>query len=190
MVVIEVRAAVLTSIVAYSLEKVFTGAAPFADILPASAVIQVLSGKRPGRPKNQIMTDRLWKLTQRCLERNPGRRPDIADIVRYLSSSLAVRQDRACVTNARLDDPSRGTQDGAYTTQSKESWGGLLREGSRFSPMRRTFLQRAYNLLLTCGKPSAHEYQDGLQILLEKGPHLLKDRYEGQDLYRGRFITA
>jgi len=72
--------------------EVFSGAAPFADSTPTSATTKVLSGERPQRPKDPELTNKIWGLTTRCLERNPQRRPDIAEVVCGLQEALAVRQ--------------------------------------------------------------------------------------------------
>lgn len=55
-------------------------------------IAKVLSGERPKRPKDPILTNKLWNLVQRCLEQNPERRPDIAGVVCDLQKALAVRQ--------------------------------------------------------------------------------------------------
>jgi len=72
--------------------EVFSGAAPFADCTPTSATTRVLSGERPQRPKDPGLTNQIWDMATRCLERNPRRRPDITEIVCGLQNALAVRQ--------------------------------------------------------------------------------------------------
>ena len=72
-------------------------------------VARALLGERPGRPKDPILNDELWNLTQRCLEQNPGRRPDVADVVCYLQRALAVQQDRGDVGSiAKTDETTLG----------------------------------------------------------------------------------
>ena len=51
-----------------------------------------MTGERPERPKDPILTDGLWGLTKRCLEENPRRRPEIAEVISYLRT-LASRED-------------------------------------------------------------------------------------------------
>ncbi|KAF9643599.1 kinase-like protein [Thelephora ganbajun] len=73
--------------------EVSSGAAPFTDSTPTSIVAKVLSGEQPEQPNHPIMTDRLWALTQECLEENPRQRPEIKDVVCHLREALAIRQD-------------------------------------------------------------------------------------------------
>jgi len=73
--------------------KVTSGSAPFADSSPTSVAAKVMMGKRPKRPKDHILTDGLWRLTQRCLEENPRRRPGITEVVFYLRRTLAGLQE-------------------------------------------------------------------------------------------------
>jgi len=86
--------------------KVLSGDAPFFDSPPASVMAKILLGERPERPKVPILTDRLWDLIQRCLERNPRRRPGIADVIRNLRGALVDRQrdyaDLAKTNDTRL----------------------------------------------------------------------------------------
>ena len=72
-------------------------------------VARVLLGERPGRPKDPILNDELWNLTQRCLEQNPGRRPDVTDVLRYFQGVLVVQQDRGDVASiAKTDETTVG----------------------------------------------------------------------------------
>ena len=61
---------------------------------------KISSGELPERPKNPALADGLWRLTKRCLERNPRRRPKIAEVTSYLRRILTDRQGRAGVATA------------------------------------------------------------------------------------------
>lgn len=54
---------------------------------------KVLSGERPERPRDPTLTDGLWDMTQRCLDQDPRRRPEITEVVCELSRLLVTRQD-------------------------------------------------------------------------------------------------
>jgi len=84
--------------------KVFSGAAPFADSTPSSVTVTVLVGGRPERPNDPVLTDELWGLTQRCLEHDPRRRPEITEVVCELREALVVRKDRANVSDVPKTD--------------------------------------------------------------------------------------
>jgi len=84
--------------------KVSSGTAPFADSSPTSVATKIMMGQRPERPKDPILTDGLWVLTQRCLEENPQSRPEITEVISYLRI-LAGRRDYADV--AMVDDTTR-----------------------------------------------------------------------------------
>ena len=72
-------------------------------------VATVLLGKRPERPEDPILTNELWVLTQRCLDQDPQRRPEITEVVCDLQEALISRQDRTNVADvARVDDTSSG----------------------------------------------------------------------------------
>ena len=73
--------------------KVFSKAPPFANSTPTSVAAKVLLGERPKRPKDPVLIDGLWDLTQRCLDQNPRRRPEISEIVRYLQGDLILQKD-------------------------------------------------------------------------------------------------
>jgi len=75
--------------------EVTSGSAPFADSSPTSVVAKVMMGERPERPMDPILTDGLWGLIQRCLEENPLRRPEIAEVIYHLRKASASLQDHA-----------------------------------------------------------------------------------------------
>lgn len=102
------HAIVLVGCVIYQY-KVSSGSVPFADSSPTSVVMKVMMGKRPPRPKDPIVTDGLWSLTQRCLEENPRLRPEIAEVTSYLRNALAGRQDYADTPDVvAVDDTALG----------------------------------------------------------------------------------
>ena len=102
--------------------KVFSGAVPFADSTPTSVMAKVLSGERPERPNDPVLTNGLWNLTQRCLDRNPQLRPDITEVVCGLRRVLVDRKGHTGVANvAQIDDATfRSTrhQDSLYRASS------------------------------------------------------------------------
>ena len=70
---------------------------------------KVLSGERPERPRDPTLTDGLWDLTQRCLDQDPQRRPEITEVVCDLSRALIARQDHTdAADTTRADDTTLG----------------------------------------------------------------------------------
>jgi len=78
----------LTGACRSSVYKVFTGKAPFHNGIPATVVVEVLSGNRPGRPADPILTDDLWDLTKHCWDQDPRRRLEISEVVLHLRTLL------------------------------------------------------------------------------------------------------
>ncbi|KAF9644753.1 kinase-like protein [Thelephora ganbajun] len=64
--------------------EVFTGAAPFNDCSPPMAMLEIIRGRRPQRPKHSAVTGRLWELIQRCWNQDPKLRPDAAEVLKEL----------------------------------------------------------------------------------------------------------
>ena len=90
--------------------KITSGTAPFADSSPTSVAAKVMMGKRPERPKDQILTNGLWTLTKRCLEGDPQRRPEITEVIYYLRKTLTSLQDYADGSDlATSDDTTLGS---------------------------------------------------------------------------------
>jgi len=83
-----------------SVYKVFTGKVPFHNSIPATVVVDVLSGGRPDRPTKPSLTDDLWDLTERCWNHDPRRRPEILEVVLRL---------RTLFTHAELDGTTLGS---------------------------------------------------------------------------------
>lgn len=155
-------------------------------------VLRISSGGRPKRPKNPIMTDELWKLTQRCLEQDPQRRPEIADVVRCLRKTLTVRRDRVCSTNGIINNQSGESLAGHDVIESKGSWSSLHNDGGQNPPAApRNLLQRAYSALFSCGKPSAHDYKDSIPVLLTGyNTTGILDASKGRKPCNSKFIKA
>ena len=104
MVVIEVWARNFTSLVyANHRHKIFTGEAPFYASPPTAAAVGVLSGKRPARPTDPSLTDDLWDMTKRCWNKEPHRRPDIAQVVLCLRKN-SLRRGRADTDDSQAAD--------------------------------------------------------------------------------------
>jgi len=61
--------------------KAFTGAVPFNDKPTRTTILAILGGERPPRPTHPALTDRLWKLTQRCWDQEARRRPRLLEIL-------------------------------------------------------------------------------------------------------------
>ena len=59
--------------------------------------MEVLSGRRPERPKHPNLTDELWDLIKSCWEQEPLRRPGISDVVDHLQHILTAQKDHADV---------------------------------------------------------------------------------------------
>ena len=55
--------------------KAFTCAVPFSDKSPRAAISVIISGDRPSRPAHSGLTDKLWKVTQRCWDQEADQRP-------------------------------------------------------------------------------------------------------------------
>ena len=95
---------------------------------------KVLSGERPERPEDLILTDGLWGLTQRCLDQDPRQRPEITGMACDLRRALVAQQDHADATDVarakgttlgetrRWEPPCRAT---SFTTPFQVALGGL-----------------------------------------------------------------
>lgn len=65
--------------------------------------MEVLSGRRPERPKHPNLTDELWDLIKSCWEQEPLRRPGISDVVDHLQRILTAQKDHADVRGITMD---------------------------------------------------------------------------------------
>jgi len=68
----------------YPLWKVFTGKAPFVGSTAPAVIVSITGGKRPERPNHARFTDRLWELTQKCLEQAPSGRAKVEQTLEAL----------------------------------------------------------------------------------------------------------
>ena len=59
----------------FDLVQIFTGAVPFRDKPPHAVVPAIMSGERPSRPSNRVVTDNLWKFIQQCWSQEAHLRP-------------------------------------------------------------------------------------------------------------------
>ena len=66
--------------------KVFTGVVPFSEKSSREAMLAIIGDERPSRPTHPGLTDKLWKLTQRCWDQDIRRRPNAP----WISCSLSV----------------------------------------------------------------------------------------------------
>jgi len=71
--------------------KVFTGEAPFGGEWTPAAITKIVTGKLPGRPDHPRFTDRLWELTQWCLESVPSNRPCMEEVLEALKDMVGSR---------------------------------------------------------------------------------------------------
>lgn len=71
----------------YTSSKVFTGAVPFNNSPPVTAMLAIMAGKRPPRPTHATFTDSLWSLMQRCWDQDPHMRPEVSEVSKVLRDS-------------------------------------------------------------------------------------------------------
>ena len=64
--------------------KVFTRQIPFSELTDEDARKQILTGRRPGRPQKQDLTDQIWNMTTRCWQQDPLLRPKMMEVVQTL----------------------------------------------------------------------------------------------------------
>ena len=86
---------------------------------------KVLLGERPERPNNLTLTNELWALAQQCLNGDPRRRPEIAEVVCCLQRALAVRRS---VTGAETS--TKGTLHSVFSAFRGISQGFQHREST------------------------------------------------------------
>lgn len=67
--------------------QVFSGEAPWKDVIPASIrlpQIVAIQGQRPLRPKKLPMPDALWDLIEICWRQQPSERPEAMKVLNSL----------------------------------------------------------------------------------------------------------
>ena len=66
--------------------QAFTDANPFGDH-PTTVMLHIVQGERPPRPKYPTITGLVWKLIQRCWDKDPLLRPNAAEVLQVLRKS-------------------------------------------------------------------------------------------------------
>jgi hypothetical protein len=82
--------------------------------------VQVLSGKRPERPKHPPLSNELWDLAQYCWEQEPLRRPQISEVVFRLERASTVRQHHLEVADIVVEEST--TSEGTPRRWSCSLW--------------------------------------------------------------------
>ena len=70
--------------------EVLSGRAPFSRDHGYAIIGGIINGKRPERPrgeKGMWFTDDIWSSLEHCWKPNPGDRPNIKEVFRYLEKS-------------------------------------------------------------------------------------------------------
>ena len=71
--------------------KVLSGRVPFSQLHKYAVIGGIINGKRPERPrgeKGMWFTDDIWSILEHCWKPDPGDRPSIKEVFRYLEKSL------------------------------------------------------------------------------------------------------
>ncbi|KAK0499298.1 kinase-like domain-containing protein [Armillaria luteobubalina] len=67
--------------------EIFMLERPYAHLRPSAILDEIQKGKRHPRPlKNVLPSDELWRLVEKCMEKNPSQRPDAKEVKRHLES--------------------------------------------------------------------------------------------------------
>jgi len=64
--------------------EVFTCAAPFVGRSYLTVTFDIVKGRRPPRPEHPAVTGRLWRLIQRCWDKDPRLRPEAVEALEEL----------------------------------------------------------------------------------------------------------
>ena len=116
----------------YVFVQVFSGTVPFPTTTTPAVPATIMYGGRPDRPTNPCLSDRLWKLAQKCWDDNPKHRPGMEEVTKELNKmyvysclrcdpSLLSRENTsklATPSSTRLGGPS-ATTSGPQTTVSR-----------------------------------------------------------------------
>ena len=89
MVTIEVPVPCLAQIpVSNSLEnpQIFTGKHPFALYSDEQVILLLAQDGRPEKPTHEQFTSKIWTLTTKCWDKDPEKRPNVAEVLRRLES--------------------------------------------------------------------------------------------------------
>jgi serine/threonine protein kinase len=100
--------------------QVLTGKIPFHGVRITELPINVINGRRPGKPADASdigFSDSLWSFTQRCWDGNMNSRPKVAEVVTHLAKAAASwhkpmppcsqTEDAACVAEEPMSDSMR-----------------------------------------------------------------------------------
>ena len=82
--------------------EVLSGHVPFYPYPDPSAVMRILTGKRPERPQGTLFTDDIWRVLEDCWKPDPGHRPTIEHIFLRLEEASRLR---APLPPLRMEDP-------------------------------------------------------------------------------------
>ncbi|PBK94147.1 kinase-like protein [Armillaria gallica] len=67
--------------------EIFTLERPYAHLRPSAILEEIQQGKRHPRPPiNVLPSDELWRLVEKCMEKDPSQRPGAKDVKRHLES--------------------------------------------------------------------------------------------------------
>jgi len=111
--------------------QVFAHERPFSYVHPYLVPLLVLEDKRPSRPPNREilgLSEDVWKLAEKCWDRDPSVRPHIADIFPYFEAASRCWVPPAPEVIARLGlnrltTPKPSTRESIFT-ESEAVWGG------------------------------------------------------------------
>ncbi|KAK0230052.1 kinase-like domain-containing protein [Armillaria fumosa] len=67
--------------------EIFTLERPYAHLRPSAILGETHKGKRHPRPPiNVLPSDELWRLVEKCMEKDPRQRPGAKEVKRHLES--------------------------------------------------------------------------------------------------------
>jgi len=72
--------------------EAFTGKVLFPDLLNVQVVLVVSKGGRPFKPpgcEHLGLGPEVWKLTEKCWNQNPDRRPDVVSVLRRFQAIVS-----------------------------------------------------------------------------------------------------
>lgn len=72
--------------------QVFAGHVPFPGENHIAGVFSMLKGRRPGRPDNHELSNRVWKVIKSCWEGNPARRMTMAEVITVLEAEVRSKR--------------------------------------------------------------------------------------------------
>ena len=108
--------------------EVLSERVPFSRRKGYDIIGDIINGKRPGRPrgkKGTWFTDDIWSILERCWKPNPGDRPSIREVFRYLekSSGSWTPLPRILASPLSMNSPVLGseTSDEESTDESEVS---------------------------------------------------------------------